>query len=145
MVFAGESLRFWAVAHIGSRSRTRSDSVGALVESGPFGRSRNPLYIGNALILIGVGLWGGWHWSVAWLLFVVVQYSAIVRWEESVLAQEHGDAFRAYCSRVPRWWPSGRPVPSSAVDGLGALRSERATITAILVVISVFWGPTFFA
>src|SRR5262245_55120586 len=47
---SGEILRLWAVHHIGAISRTRSDRLGPLVSSGPFGICRNPLYVGNIAI-----------------------------------------------------------------------------------------------
>ena len=47
VVAAGELLRFWAVHHIGAISRTRSDRLGPLIDSGPFALVRNPLYLGN--------------------------------------------------------------------------------------------------
>src|SRR5439155_12709102 len=50
---AGELTRVWAVRHIGTISRTRSDRLGPLVASGPFAFVRNPLYIGN------IALWTG--------------------------------------------------------------------------------------
>src|SRR5215471_1991113 len=40
----GEALRLWGVHHIGAISRTRSDRLGPLIESGPFAYVRNPLY-----------------------------------------------------------------------------------------------------
>lgn len=144
IVFLGEAVRLWAVGHIGARSRTRGPDVGGLVESGPFGWCRNPLYVGNGLIFVGVGLWGGPVWALAWLLFLVTQYSAIVRWEESILLREHGEAFEGYCARVPRWMPVGRRVRGGEVDWKGALRSERPTLTAIAVVTAAFWAPVVF-
>ncbi len=63
---AGELLRLYAVAFIGSVSRTRSESTGAqVVTTGPFGYVRNPLYVGNFLITMGVTVYGGRAWFVA--------------------------------------------------------------------------------
>ena len=140
VLLLGESLRLWAVGHIGARSRTRTGEVGGLVETGPFGLCRNPLYVGNGLILMGVGFWSGPVWGLAWLLFAAVQYAAIVRWEEAVLLQEHGEAFQAYCDRVPRWWPLGSAPKKGKASWAGAFRSERPTLTAIAVVSALFWS-----
>src|SRR5712691_9237711 len=82
---AGELIRLWGVRHIGAISRTRSDRLGPLVDTGPFALIRNPLYVGN------LALWVGFAVSarLAWLapLFVAIlafEYHAIVRWEERV-------------------------------------------------------------
>ena len=139
----GEAIRLWAVGHIGARSRTRTDAVGSLVETGPFGLCRNPLYVGNALILLGVGCWSGPPWAAAWLLFAVLQYAAVVRWEESILLQNHGEDFEAYCRRVPRWLPKGLTRNPGRANWLGAVRSERPTLTAIACVTALFWAPFF--
>ena len=42
--------------HIGAISRTRSERLGPLIDSGPFAHVRNPLYIGNVLLWIGFAL-----------------------------------------------------------------------------------------
>ena len=139
----GELLRLWAVGHIGARSRTRTGEVGGLVETGPFGLCRNPLYVGNGLILMGVGLWSGPLWGLAWLLFVAVQYAAIVRWEEAVLLKKHGKSFQAYCDRVPRWWPLGSVSKKGRASWASAFKSERPTLTAIVAVSVLFWSPSF--
>ena len=144
LVVLGEFIRFWAVGHIGARSRTRGAEVGGLVETGPFGRCRNPLYVGNGLLLVGVGCWSGPVWALAWFGFVALQYTVVVRWEESVLLRTHGRAYRDYCSRVPRWLPMGSSRSTAAVAWGAALRSERPTLTAIAAVTLAFWSPVFF-
>ena len=53
---AGELIRLWGVRHIGAVSRTRSDRLGPLVDTGPFAVIRNPLYVGNILIWAGFAL-----------------------------------------------------------------------------------------
>ena len=78
LILAGESLRLWSVHHIGAISRTRSDRLGPLVSTGPFGRVRNPLYLGN------IALWTGF--AVTARLLWLNTYSAsglgaaLIRW-----------------------------------------------------------------
>jgi protein-S-isoprenylcysteine O-methyltransferase Ste14 len=136
-VVAGEALRLWAVRQIGVISRTRSDRLGPLVTDGPFGFVRNPLYLGNLALWIGFTLSAGLTYLVP-IVFAVLAfaYHAIVRWEERLLAQRLGDAYRTYARQVPRWFPRGRPaarVPDEAgrFSWPETLFSERGTLVAI--------------
>lgn len=145
LIALGEGLRAWGVVHIGSRSRTRGADVGPLVRSGPFRWSRNPLYMGNILILLGVATMGNEAIPLGiTLLLVPLHYSLVVRWEESRLASTHGEAYAAYQETVPRWLgraasfsaptPPGEPTDKareSGRDWRSAFRSERSTVLAI--------------
>ena len=54
LMVLGEWWRMWGVATAGTVTRRRSREVHKLVSHGPFSWSRNPLYVGNFLIWIGV-------------------------------------------------------------------------------------------
>ena len=93
VIMSGELIRVYSVAFIGSISRTRKDRTGGnLVDSGPFGLVRNPLYVGNFFITMGFSLFGG-NLYIAILGFVMfsVQYFFIVKYEENLLRKEFGD------------------------------------------------------
>jgi len=133
---AGELLRLWAVRHIGTISRTRSDRLGPLVETGPFQLVRNPLYIGNLAIWTGFALTA----HVVWLVPVVaallgLAYHAIVHWEERLLAVRLGEPYVAYTRRVPRWIPSlpyrRTHLAAALFSWRETLFSERGTLIAI--------------
>jgi protein-S-isoprenylcysteine O-methyltransferase Ste14 len=145
---AGEGIRLWGVRHIGVISRTRSDRLGPLVESGPFEYVRNPLYIGNIAIWVGFSVAAGLVW-LAPIVFALlaVEYHAIVRWEEQLLESRLGEPFRSYAGRVPRWIPksraknfSGNSADSAvAFRWRGALFSERGTLIAIAAGYLLLW------
>jgi protein-S-isoprenylcysteine O-methyltransferase Ste14 len=144
IVACGEGLRLWAVRHIGGISRTRSDRLGPLVSAGPFGLTRNPLYIGNIALWVGFALSARLVWIAP--IFIVVlglEYHAIVRWEESLLGSRRGEEYRAYSGRVPRWIPSLRASTPSAGRDLytwpETLFSERGTLIAIAVGYVLLW------
>ena len=102
----GELVRLWGVHHIGAISRTRSDRLGPLVDSGPFDRLRNPLYVGNIALWVGFALTARLVWLAPLILVLLgLEYHAIVRWEETLLEARLGDAYRDYAARVPRWLP----------------------------------------
>src|SRR2546429_9183342 len=68
IVAAGELLRVWAVHHIGVISRPRSDRLGPLVDTGPFSIVRNPLYLGNIPLWVGLAVSA----RLLWLVPVIV-------------------------------------------------------------------------
>ena len=76
----------------------------SLVVTGIFAHCRNPLYVGNLLILCGLLIVYGNLWAgLAGVLFFYLSYSAIIMAEEYFLAAKFGGEYHDYCSRVPRW------------------------------------------
>lgn len=150
---AGELTRIWAVSYAGGATRTLTPGVGRLITGGPFGHVRNPLYVGNFLLSLGllVAAWpakwafaaGGFE--VPWLLPVflaafALQYGFIVALEESTLRASLGQVFADYCKAVPRWLPRLSPYgdrfPSEG-DFRAAVRSDRRSIQSSCLVLLV--------
>jgi protein-S-isoprenylcysteine O-methyltransferase Ste14 len=75
-----------------------------LVTKGPFGISRNPIYLADTLLLIGLGFVTGitWFLPVAVLCAFITQKIAIER-EERWLTEKFGKPYRDYAKRVRRW------------------------------------------
>ena len=80
-----------------------------LVTTGSFNHCRNPLYVGNILMLLGVGILANSLLYVAIVipLFILI-YHSIVLAEENFLQKKFGQQFIDYCNRVNRWIPSTR-------------------------------------
>ena len=77
-----------------------------LVTTGIFAHCRNPLYVGNILMIAGVGvLSNSLLYVVIMIPFFLFIYQAIVLAEETFLRNKFGEQFNAYCSRVNRWVP----------------------------------------
>jgi protein-S-isoprenylcysteine O-methyltransferase Ste14 len=76
-----------------------------LVDHGPYRLSRNPMYLGAALILLGFAIVFG---SITALLvvpvYVVSMHFRVIRPEEVALAAQFGGAYSDYVARVRRWW-----------------------------------------
>ena len=94
------------------RHRTEIHTFGQprrLVTSGPFRFSRNPIYLGFVVSLLGTWVYLG---SLSPLLGVVVFFLAANYWyipfEEARLREGFGEAYREYQQRVGRWLGPGR-------------------------------------
>lgn len=75
-----------------------------LVVSGPYRRSRNPMYVAVLLILAGWAMLFQARVLAAYALVVAIAFHLrVVLGEEPWLARTHGDAWLRYCSEVPRW------------------------------------------
>ncbi len=75
-----------------------------LVTGGIFRYSRNPIYLGDLLLLLAWAVWLGNGLSLLWLpLFVGVMNRVQIGAEEGVLTAKFGADYLDYCSRVRRW------------------------------------------
>jgi protein-S-isoprenylcysteine O-methyltransferase Ste14 len=139
VVLAGEWLRIAGVRHIGVISRTRSDRLGPLVDSGPFAWVRNPLYLGNIALWVGFAFMARLPWlALVFLALLFLEYHAIVSWEERLLASRIGDAYVQYMTRVPRWIPKPPKARGSRRRAHGSRLTAQASETFT-------WGETFFS
>ena len=81
------------------------DEDTALVSRGLFRWVRNPIFVGMLLGVLGVALAIPALWSIAVCLGASAAIAYQVRLEEEHLLARHGDAYRAYASRVGRFLP----------------------------------------
>lgn len=91
------------VARGGKNQRVYAED---LVTEGIFAHCRNPMYVGNMMVLGGLGLVANSLFFVGIILpLFVLFYMAIVAAEESFLRGKFGEAYEAYTRAVPRWIP----------------------------------------
>ena len=75
-----------------------------MVTTGIHGWTRNPIYLGMFLALIGLAI----GFDTLWLLMMLVLFWLLIRYgvvarEEAYLERKFGDVYRGYRSRVRRW------------------------------------------
>lgn len=105
IVIAG-AFAFSAIAlflRAGTNVPTRRPAT-ALVTAGPYRFSRNPIYTGMILLLLGVGVMvdSAWILAMAVPFALTIRYGVIAR-EERYLERKFGDEYRAFRGRVRRW------------------------------------------
>jgi protein-S-isoprenylcysteine O-methyltransferase Ste14 len=75
-----------------------------LVTSGPFSFTRNPIYLCNTMITLGIGLIVGSIWFLlAGVVAAFVVQKVTIEREEKHLAARFGKKYRDYAARVRRW------------------------------------------
>ncbi len=77
--------------------------VGAIVETGPFALSRNPVFVGQIMMFIGltIAISDMVHLALLTLVIVAIYWQVLI--EENVLARSIGEPYLSYRSRVRRW------------------------------------------
>ena len=100
--FLGVLIRVWAQTHLHYRLAVRK----VLTTTGPYLFIRNPIYVANTLMLLGVTILSELLWLLPvmflWCAFV---YSLVVRREERHLTEKYGEPYIAFMKDVPRWIP----------------------------------------
>jgi protein-S-isoprenylcysteine O-methyltransferase Ste14 len=131
---AGQTLRVLVIGlvYITRGGQNRQVWADALVETGMFAHSRNPLYVANLLLFLGLAIvHNGWAMYLIVLPFFVVAYVCIIAAEEHYLIGRFGSAYVAYCQRVPRWLPTLRglsgTLKQTQFDWSKVLRKEYGT------------------
>jgi protein-S-isoprenylcysteine O-methyltransferase Ste14 len=92
--------RTWCSLYIGGRKTSR------LVMTGPYSVSRNPLYVFSIIGAVGIGAQlGAVSVAVVAGIFAAIVHILVVVKEERLMLASHGDVFRDYAARVPRFLP----------------------------------------
>ena len=107
----GLAVSAWVVVAFATRGKgtpAPNAPTTELVQSGLYRYSRNPMYVGALLIVLGYPLWFQslalvFYWFAVLLFFHMV----IVVYEEPSLERRFGQAWTAYRRRVPRWLIAG--------------------------------------
>jgi protein-S-isoprenylcysteine O-methyltransferase Ste14 len=75
-----------------------------IAEEGPYTLSRNPMYLGFAVMYLGCSFVANGIWPVLFLPeAIALVYLFAIKREEHYLTREFGDAYISYCARVRRW------------------------------------------
>ncbi|MCF3642178.1 isoprenylcysteine carboxylmethyltransferase family protein [Rhizobium sp. TRM95111] len=101
LVFFGVLGRLWSILFIGAHKNA------ALVTSGPYSMTRNPLYVSSLVAIAGIGLMFGSFTLTALLVaasYGIFRYTALR--EADFLASRFGAAYDAYAKRTPLFWPN---------------------------------------
>ena len=102
ILFLGQFIRVSARGY----KAEHSDNSHALIEGGPYGIVRNPMYLGILLIGLGVVVTLFNWWAIfIFLIVFAARYFPLILSEEEKLRKMFPGTYEAYCARVPRMIP----------------------------------------
>jgi len=145
LIVIGESIRMWAVGYAGGITRTTNVGAPSLCTSGPYGYTRNPLYIGNMIIYSGVVFVAGSlnilpMLIVTWAFFII-QYYLIINLEQNTLIDIFGEEYKNYLNNVPilfprlsSWKNKDKYVPMKFSK---IIKTEKRTLQKIILLILI--------
>lgn len=153
IALSGQAFRLLVIGYAyikrgGLEGRVYADD---LVVRGFYAHSRNPMYIGNILIVIGwCAMWGSWPAYALVIPFFVFAYLSITVAEETYLKKKFGAQYEDYERRVNRFWPNfkglGKSLEGFHYDWKRAIRKDYGnvftTVGGILVIAA--WKNYFF-
>jgi|TARA_B110000881_G_scaffold102772_1_gene90233 protein-S-isoprenylcysteine O-methyltransferase Ste14 len=152
-LFVGEFIRMWAVSYAGGVTRTRNVGAPLLCTSGPYAFVRNPLYVGNMMMYLGIVFIAGaanvYLMAATTMAFFLIQYSLIISLEEETLHGLFETGYKDYKKNVPAifprltaWKNSDKRKPQKI---LHTIKTEKRTLQNVaLILILIFLRTSFF-
>jgi protein-S-isoprenylcysteine O-methyltransferase Ste14 len=146
LALLGQFIRLFTIGYEYIERGGREGKVFAsfLVQGGVYAHTRNPMYVGNISIAIGLLMYGGS--PIACLIgipFFFFFYQSIIAAEENFLRNKFGADYENYCRSVNRFFPPVHPLLKTlsplAFDWKRSLRKEYGTV--FVVVMGLIWLP----
>ena len=151
MALSGQLLRFYTIGHVprGTSGRNRREQVAeSLNTTGIYSAVRNPLYLGNCLIWLGLAAvpQSLALWLIVALLFWLY-HERIILAEEAFLERRFGEQFRQWAAVTPVFLPSlkrwrAAVLPFSFRHALGREYLGTFAIISAFVAIDVLMDST---
>lgn len=142
VALCGFGLRVAVIAYKkpGTSGRGTSIDVSELVTDGAYQMCRNPLYLANFLIWMGLVVM---RWNLVFMAAIVaffaIEYFCIIRAEESYLSGKFGKAYDDFRSRVPAFFPrlGAFRKPNRSFNMHKVIRAESKLLLLLLVLPAV--------
>lgn len=143
LALLGLAMRVWSMGYLLKKAE--------LATAGPYGRTRNPLYVGTWLIGCGLALLAAWPFNVILLVVYNVMfffvYRAQIAIEEEMLASIFREPYTEYMRHVPRFFPRLKAWRVGDVSTFSLARAFRnrawepmAGLLVLLLLQVIAWG-----
>ncbi len=131
LLIIGELIRFWALGYMERKGEK-------LAMSGPYAFVRNPLYVGNFFLGLGVAVIV-WNWVIGIIFLVgfLGIYTGTILGEEKHLREMFGKTYDDYCKNVPSFLPRLTPYRAPEKDSFqwGRIIKHHEYITVLGIIL----------
>ena len=145
ILLLGELIRMWSVSYAGGETRTTNVGAPSLCTAGPYGYVRNPIYVGNMLMYLGIVIIAGSPnvtlMALTTMTFFIIQYSLIISLEEQKLDELFGLEYvtykknvRAIFPRFTKWKTDDNRTPLSFGR---LLKTEKRTLQNVAFILTL--------
>jgi protein-S-isoprenylcysteine O-methyltransferase Ste14 len=141
LVLAGLAVRMWAAGFAGRHTRSEQIEGSKLATTGPYAHLRNPIYLGSALLGVGmVLLIGDRRLLTPCAVTLLVLYFGLIPAEEEFLSEKFRDEYEAYCRHVPRFLPRLRPWANAGAEKRPFDWSAASGEWRLSLILGAIWG-----
>tara|TARA_Y100000768_G_C23873849_1_gene631777 strand:- start:476 stop:1051 length:576 start_codon:yes stop_codon:yes gene_type:complete len=141
----GEGIRMWSVSYAGGETRTTNVGAPSLCTAGPYGFVRNPIYVGNMLMYLGIVIIAGSPnlalMIITTMTFFLIQYSLIISLEEEKLLELFGEEYNIYrknvrsiIPRIYRWKTNDNRSPLPIIK---LIKTEKRTLQNVMFILTL--------
>ena len=110
LMLLGIAFRMYSAGYLSGGHTTMIINADYICSSGPFAYIRNPLYLGNFVIGLALGLaFNEWYGYVVFILHYITAYSILITYEEKFLADKFGAMYKEYSAHTRRFIPRLKP------------------------------------
>ncbi len=128
----GLGIRAWASGHLRKEKE--------LTTSGPYRYCRNPLYLGNLMLGLGIVLASrSWWIFFAFTVYFLLFYPPVIKRERARLAELFPPKYEEYRKRVPLFFPTGRRSAAKGGARFSPALYRRNREYRALVGTLIFW------
>jgi len=148
VIVLAQIFRVWAAAYLWGRQAVQEVEADFLCTSGPYAYIRNPFYLGNLFIGLGVCLMiNEWYAYILFLISYVFVYSIVIPYEEDFLEEKFGEGYMKYKNQTHRLMPNFRPyrgnlkiLPDWKAGILGEIHAPVLLAIISLIIYILFVG-----
>ncbi|HHI2554942.1 isoprenylcysteine carboxylmethyltransferase family protein [Klebsiella aerogenes] len=119
IILTGQAIRVLTVGldYIVRGGRNKRVYADGLVQNGLFAHCRNPLYLGNLLMIIGMGIASdNLYYLLVAMPLLFIAYACIIAAEEHYLSGRFGEQYRRYMTTTPRLFPELKGLMNTLRD-----------------------------
>jgi len=128
----GLGIRAWASGHLRKEKE--------LTTSGPYRHCRNPLYLGNLILGLGITLASrSWWIFFAFIGYFLLFYPPVIKRERDRLSELFPQEYEEYRKRVPLFFPTGRHAAAKGSSRFSPALYRRNREYRALIGTIPFW------